>query len=161
MVLPNYKNWKENPNYSPNKIVCFSQFPPISNTKKPKTFFPHSSSPFPRQSFKQSTEHTIQKTFSLLTSSPPIHIEMSSILSSKTSYQSSDQIITSAHTDYIHDIKFDFYGHRLASCSGDQNVCVYNLDDSGNWVLKPGSEWQAHKGVVWRLAWAHPEFGQL
>ena len=69
--------------------------------------------------------------------------------------------LPSSHSDYIHDIKFDFYGRRLATCSGDQNVCVYTLEEGGNWVLKPGSEWQAHKGVVWRLSWAHPEFGQL
>ncbi len=69
--------------------------------------------------------------------------------------------LPSSHVDYIHDIKFDFYGRRLATCSGDQNVCVYTLEEGGKWVLKPGAEWQAHKGVVWRLSWAHPEFGQL
>ncbi|GMI32397.1 hypothetical protein TrCOL_g236 [Triparma columacea] len=68
---------------------------------------------------------------------------------------------SSSQADYIHDIKFDYYGRRIATCSGDQRVTVYNLDEGGSWVLKPGCEWKAHKGVVWRCAWAHPEFGQL
>ena len=38
---------------------------------------------------------------------------------------------------------------------------MYNISSDGVWNLKPGSEWQAHKGPVWRLSWSHPEFGQL
>lgn len=57
---------------------------------------------------------------------------------------------SSSQADYIHDIKFDYYGRRIATCSGDQRVTVYNLDEGGSWVLKPGCEWKAHKG---KLAW--------
>ena len=27
------------------------------------------------------------------------------------------------------------------------------------WSSAPGSEWQAHKGSVTQISWAHPEFG--
>lgn len=37
---------------------------------------------------------------------------------------------------------------------------MWDLNDSGDWTFS-GSEWQAHKGSVNRVAWAHPEFGQL
>lgn len=34
----------------------------------------------------------------------------------------------------------------------DQNV-------EGKWVLS--SSWKAHSGSVWKVTWAHPEFGQV
>ncbi len=69
--------------------------------------------------------------------------------------------LSTPHTDYIHDIRFDSTGRRLATCSGDCHITIYNLDEAGNWVLKTGCEWRAHKGVVWRLCWSHPEFGSV
>jgi len=38
------------------------------------------------------------------------------------------------HDDYIHDISYDFYGKRLASCSSDQKVKVWDTDANGDWV---------------------------
>ncbi len=65
------------------------------------------------------------------------------------------------HSDYIHDICFDHYGRRLATCSADRTKRAWDLDcATGQWVSS-GAEWQAHKGTVNRLSWAHPEFGQL
>lgn len=32
--------------------------------------------------------------------------------------------INTEHKDLIHDVAFDFYGHRMATCSSDQNVKV-------------------------------------
>ncbi|KAG5186185.1 nucleoporin-like protein [Tribonema minus] len=66
------------------------------------------------------------------------------------------------HADFVHDVKYDFYGKRLATCSSDQSVRVWDLDDKGEWTVKSGCEWKnAHQGMIWRLAWAHPEFGQV
>ncbi|XP_046842687.1 nucleoporin SEH1-like isoform X2 [Xenia sp. Carnegie-2017] len=50
--------------------------------------------------------------------------------------------ITSDHKDLIHDVAFDFHGRRMATCSSDQTV-------------------KTHYGSVWRVTWAHPEFGQV
>ena len=77
--------------------------------------------------------------------------------------QSSLQIIQSLHLDFIHDVAFDHYGRRIATCSGDRTVKVWDLNEKGEWTFQPGSgsDWQAHRGSVTRLSWAHPEFGQL
>ena len=70
------------------------------------------------------------------------------------------QTLSSLHRDYVHSIAFDHYGRRFATCSGDRTVRVW--DQQGDtWSSAPGSEWQAHKGSVTQISWAHPEFGQL
>ena len=70
------------------------------------------------------------------------------------------QTLSSLHRDYVHSIAFDHYGRRFATCSGDRTVRVW--DASGDtWSSAPGSEWQAHRGSVTQISWAHPEFGQL
>ncbi|XP_065179451.1 nucleoporin SEH1-like [Sycon ciliatum] len=63
------------------------------------------------------------------------------------------------HKDLIHDITFDYYGRRMATCSSDQSVKVWDLNESGEWVCT--SSWKTHSGSVWRVVWAHPEFGQV
>jgi len=73
--------------------------------------------------------------------------------------QSSTQVINSMHMDYIHKVAFDTYGRRMATCSGDRFVRVWDLTDQGTWTLT--AQWQAHRGSVTSLCWAHPEFGSL
>jgi nucleoporin SEH1 len=63
------------------------------------------------------------------------------------------------HDDLIHDISYDYYGKRLATCSSDQKIKVWDQNENGEWVLT--TDWRAHSGSVWKLAWAHPEFGQI
>lgn len=29
------------------------------------------------------------------------------------------------HDDFVHDVKFDYYGRRIATCSSDQNIKVW------------------------------------
>ncbi|KAF2077876.1 hypothetical protein CYY_000838 [Polysphondylium violaceum] len=66
---------------------------------------------------------------------------------------------STSHEDLIHDVSYDFYGKRIATCSSDQKIKVWDLNDNGEWGLS--AEWKAHSGSVWKLAWAHPEFGQV
>ena len=54
----------------------------------------------------------------------------------------------------IHDVCYDFYGQRVATCSSDQMIRVFDAR-SGN----KQAEWRAHTGSIHRLSWAHPEFG--
>ncbi|XP_040578972.1 nucleoporin SEH1 [Lepeophtheirus salmonis] len=64
------------------------------------------------------------------------------------------------HKDLIHDVAYDWYGHRLATCSSDQYVKIWDMDpDTGEWKLS--SSWKTHSGSVWKVTWAHPEFGQI
>ncbi|KAF4517324.1 hypothetical protein B566_EDAN007276 [Ephemera danica] len=67
--------------------------------------------------------------------------------------------INTQHKDLIHDVAFDFYGNRMATCSSDQFVKVWDTDEHGNWQCT--TAWKAHSGSVWKVTWAHPEYGQV
>ncbi|KAH7921566.1 WD40 repeat-like protein [Leucogyrophana mollusca] len=69
-------------------------------------------------------------------------------------------LIQSAHNDLVTDVSYDFYGLRLATCSLDQRIKVWQLDESnGNWSVE--DDWKAHDAAVSKLSWAHPEFGTI
>lgn len=69
------------------------------------------------------------------------------------------------HDDYVHDISFDFYGKRIATCSSDQKIKIWekkNVDGEIEWVKTDdltGSK--GHSGAVLKAKWADPEFGQI
>jgi len=67
--------------------------------------------------------------------------------------------ISSGHKDLIHDVSFDYHGRRMATCSSDQTVKVWDVDEDGTWRCT--ASWKTHSGSVWRVTWAHPEFGQV
>jgi len=67
--------------------------------------------------------------------------------------------IKSGHEDLIHDVAYDFYGKRMATCSSDQHVKIWDQDESGNWTCS--ASFKTHHGSVWKVTWAHPEFGQV
>ncbi|CAH0401477.1 unnamed protein product [Chilo suppressalis] len=69
------------------------------------------------------------------------------------------QTIFADHKDLIHDVAYDFYGERMATCSSDQYVKIWDSDNKGGWRLT--GSWKAHHGSVWKVTWAHPEFGQV
>lgn len=55
-------------------------------------------------------------------------------------------------------MSFDFYGARLATCSSDRKIKIWERQGA-DWKLE--YEWNAHMASVWKIAWAHPEFGQI
>jgi len=68
--------------------------------------------------------------------------------------------IKTDHKDLIHDVAYDFYGTRMATCSSDQTVRIWEIEtSSGMWHCT--SSWKAHSGSVWKVTWANPEFGQV
>ncbi|CAH1111660.1 unnamed protein product [Psylliodes chrysocephalus] len=69
------------------------------------------------------------------------------------------QDIQAEHKDLIHDVAYDYYGRRMATCSSDQYVKVWDQTTEGKWIQT--SSWKAHSGSVWKVTWAHPEFGQV
>ncbi|XP_050794782.1 nucleoporin SEH1 isoform X5 [Gopherus flavomarginatus] len=104
--------------------------------------------------------------------------------------------IAADHRDLIHDVSFDFHGRRMATCSSDQSVKVWDKSENGDWhctaswkglqgrgvdcfweqrramagrepALAPlcaaaiSEPLKTHSGSVWRVTWAHPEFGQV
>lgn len=66
--------------------------------------------------------------------------------------------VPTEHKDLIHDIAYDYHGKRMATSSCDQFVKIWDLIN-GEW--KCTASWKSHTGVVWRVTWAHPEFGQV
>lgn len=66
-----------------------------------------------------------------------------------------------AHDDVVNDISFSYHGKRFASCSSDKRIKVWTLDENkGLWNSVEIAS-RAHSDSIWRLSWAHPEFGQL
>ena len=48
-------------------------------------------------------------------------------------------IIDTLHSDMIHDAQFDFPGKRVATCSSDTTVRIYQVESSGI-TSQPGTE---------------------
>ncbi|TBU44827.1 protein transporter SEC13 [Dichomitus squalens] len=68
--------------------------------------------------------------------------------------------IETSHEDMIHDAQLDYYGKRLATCSSDRTVKVFDVVD-GETQRANGHTLKGHTGPVWQVAWAHPKFGQI
>jgi len=68
--------------------------------------------------------------------------------------------IDTGHEDMIHDAQMDFLGTKLATCSCDKSIRLFDLNlNTGTQTFV--TELKAHEGPVWQLAWAHPRFGTL
>lgn len=62
-------------------------------------------------------------------------------------------LIPNAHNDLVTDASYDFYGLHLATCSLDQRIKVWQLDETnGSWTLE--DDWKVRdirKGFVLRM----------
>lgn len=68
------------------------------------------------------------------------------------------QQVETGHEDMIHDAQMDYYGTRLATCSSDKTVRVFEVREGEQTLTASLKE---HDGPVWQVAWAHPMFGKL
>jgi len=68
--------------------------------------------------------------------------------------------IETAHEDMIHDAQLDYYGKRLATCSSDRTVRVFDVVE-GETQKTGGHTLKGHSGPVWQVAWAHPKYGHI
>ncbi|KZT55597.1 WD40 repeat-like protein [Calocera cornea HHB12733] len=68
-------------------------------------------------------------------------------------------VIETAHEDMIHDAQLDYYGKRLATCSSDRTIKIFDVVDGE--PQKQGEILQGHTGPVWQVAWAHPKYGNI
>jgi len=66
--------------------------------------------------------------------------------------------VDTGHEDMIHDAQMDFYGTRLATCSSDRSVKIFDVKD-GTQVL--AADLRGHEGPVWQVSWAHPRYGNI
>ena len=97
--------------------------------------------------------------------------ERSAPLTEAIPSMSLDPSVGTGHRDLIHDIALDYFGRRMATCSSDQTIRMWDLETPTSSPSSPSlstePHWQCntqlkgHSGSIWRLAWAHPEFGQI
>lgn len=66
--------------------------------------------------------------------------------------------VDTGHEDMIHDSAMDYYGLRLATCSSDHSVKVYDIKN-GTQTL--AADLKGHYGPVWQISWSHPKYGNL
>jgi protein transport protein SEC13 len=74
----------------------------------------------------------------------------------KISLMSESFTFETQHQDMIHDAQMDYYGKRLATCSSDKVIKIFDiLNNQSNFV----TDLVGHEAAVWAVAWAHPKFG--
>lgn len=69
----------------------------------------------------------------------------------------------------VHDCQLDWYGKRLATCSSDHTVKIFEVEEgsaSAQGSTGGGSHalldtLRGHEGPVWAVAWGHPKFGSI
>ncbi|KAF3197308.1 GTPase-activating protein S13, partial [Orbilia oligospora] len=62
------------------------------------------------------------------------------------------------HEDMIHDAVLNFYGNRLATCSSDKTIKIFEVEGNNHTLV---STLKGHDGPVWCVAWAHPKYGNI
>jgi len=63
------------------------------------------------------------------------------------------------HEDMIHDAQLDYYSKKLATCSSDRTIKIFEVGENN--TNTQVAEIKGHEGPVWQVCWAHPKFGAL
>jgi WD40 repeat protein len=58
-----------------------------------------------------------------------------------------------------HDAQLDYYGKRLATCSSDRSIRIFDVSATHAQTLT--SQIRGHEGPVWQVGWAHPKYGSI
>lgn len=69
-----------------------------------------------------------------------------------------NNIFDTQHVDLIHDAQMDYYGKKLATCSSDRSIKIFNVEGESHSLA---ATLQGHEGPVWQVCWAHPKFGNI
>eukprot|EP01023_Acetabularia_acetabulum_P011448 TRINITY_DN15265_c1_g1_i3.p1 TRINITY_DN15265_c1_g1~~TRINITY_DN15265_c1_g1_i3.p1 ORF type:complete len:348 (+),score=56.93 TRINITY_DN15265_c1_g1_i3:147-1046(+) len=72
---------------------------------------------------------------------------------------SSIQSFECGHQDNIHDAQLDYCSRRLATCSSD--CCIRLFEVAGGKDYRLVAELRGHQGPVWQVCWGHPKYGNL
>jgi len=66
------------------------------------------------------------------------------------------------HEDMIHDAQLDYFGKRLATCSSDRSIKIFQVEGEGQTAShRLLTVLTGHEGPVWQVCWAHPKFGSM
>ncbi|KAF2199039.1 protein transport protein SEC13 [Delitschia confertaspora ATCC 74209] len=57
-----------------------------------------------------------------------------------------------------HDAVLDYYGRRLATCSSDKTIKIFEVEGESHRLVET---LKGHEGAVWCVAWAHPKYGNI
>ncbi|KAF1980837.1 protein transport protein sec13 [Aulographum hederae CBS 113979] len=57
-----------------------------------------------------------------------------------------------------HDAVLDYYGRKLATCSSDKTVKIFEVENDTHRLT---DTLKGHEGAVWCVAWAHPKYGSI
>jgi protein transport protein SEC13 len=66
--------------------------------------------------------------------------------------------VDTSHSDMVHDVQYDYYSKRLATCSSDRTIKIFDINGE---VYHNSMTLDGHEGPVWQVAWAHPRFGVI
>ncbi|KII72808.1 Protein transport protein SEC13 [Thelohanellus kitauei] len=61
-----------------------------------------------------------------------------------------------SHSDIVNCTEIDSYGRRLATCSSDKTIHIYDISKDTPVLLK---KLTGHEGPVWYCTWSDPSFG--
>lgn len=56
----------------------------------------------------------------------------------------------------VHDAQLDYYGRRLATCSSDRSIKIWDLNGDQHSGI---ADLKGHEGPVWQVCWGHPKYG--
>ncbi|KAF2804876.1 WD40 repeat-like protein [Mytilinidion resinicola] len=57
-----------------------------------------------------------------------------------------------------HDAVLDYYGRRLATCSSDKTIKIFEVEGESHRLTET---LKGHEGAVWCVSWAHPKYGSI
>ncbi|EON99769.1 putative protein transport protein sec13 protein [Phaeoacremonium minimum UCRPA7] len=58
----------------------------------------------------------------------------------------------------MHDAVLDYYGRRLATCSSDRTIKIFEIEGE---TQRLAETLKGHEGAVWSVSWAHPKYGNI
>uniref|UniRef100_A0A1I7ZB46 Protein SEC13 homolog n=1 Tax=Steinernema glaseri TaxID=37863 RepID=A0A1I7ZB46_9BILA len=67
--------------------------------------------------------------------------------------------VDTQHRDVVHDAQLNFYGTRLATCSHDRVVKIFEIKQNGQSYQM--ADLMGHDGPVWQVTWAHPKYDNV
>ncbi|EDO39456.1 predicted protein [Nematostella vectensis] len=66
--------------------------------------------------------------------------------------------VDTSHEDMVHDAQMDYYGKKLATCSSDKTIRIFETTGQQQTLV---ATLRGHDGPVWQVSWSHPMFGNL
>ena len=69
------------------------------------------------------------------------------------------KVVDTDNKELVNDMSYDWFGRRLAIVTAERKIKIYELNNKKVW--KKSSEFMGHNGPIWKVKWAHPDFGTI